>query len=231
MPRFLFFDINEAIIDELKKKFHDNEEDNNDIDFAVGEIQNISRSHHIDAVVSPANSFGFMDGGIDRVYMIMFDDIENTVKTFVKNHGVPNSVGNNHIPIGSAFVVPIKYLYGHPKVIPFLISAPTMYLPQSIVGTNNVYYAFLGILQLTKNCRIDVTIGVPGLGTGVGDVDPTEHAKQIYDAYSDFKNSTFQYEKDVIITKTNNSFILNKSACPQRDVECNDPENMVDIIY
>ena len=224
MPKILFFDINKSIIDELKIKFHDNE----NIDFAIGEIQNISRSHHIDAIVSPANSFGFMDGGIDRVYMIMFDDIENTVKTFVKNHGVPNSVGNNYIPIGSAFVVPVEYLHGHPKVIQFLISAPTMYLPQSIVGTDNVYYSFLAILQLTKNWRKDVIIGVPGLGTGVGAIDSVEHANQIYQAYHDFKHKTFSYEKDITITRTNNSYILNKAPCMQRDLECNDPENMIE---
>lgn len=226
MPNFLFFDINIDIINELKKVFINKI----DVAFAIGEIQNISRTHTIDAIVSPANSFGFMDGGIDRVYMIMFDDIENTVKTFIHNHGITNSVGTKYMPIGSAFIVPIQYLHGHPKVIPYLISAPTMYLPQSIVGTNNVYYAFLGILQLTNNWRRDVTIGVPGLGTGVGDIDAKEHAKQIFQAYSDFRNGTYEYNSDIVVYKNANYFILNKSACPQRDLECNDPENMIDLL-
>jgi O-acetyl-ADP-ribose deacetylase (regulator of RNase III) len=43
-----------------------------------------------DAVVSPANSFGFMDGGIDALYMARFgDDIQMAVRRAIyeRHHG------------------------------------------------------------------------------------------------------------------------------------------------
>lgn len=234
MPRILFFDTNETIIEELKKKFSQKEEFY--INYEIGNIENICQSRHIDAIVSPANSFGYMDGGIDAIYMRMFENIENIVMDFVKNNGVPNSVGEKYMPIGSAFFVPLKC--SNKQKIPLLISAPTMYLPQPIVGTYNVYYAFLAILQLTKTWDNNNIIAIPGLGTGIGDIDPIEHANQIYNAYHDFNNGTFKYDDDIKISEDYNYYILNKGACLQRDIECDEDdedyninENIEDISF
>jgi hypothetical protein len=59
--------------------------------------------------VSPANSLGYMDGGIDKAYMGMFNEIERKVKNGIKKL-IPKvnnvtKLGRPYLPIGSAIKV------------------------------------------------------------------------------------------------------------------------------
>jgi O-acetyl-ADP-ribose deacetylase (regulator of RNase III) len=72
-----------------------------------------------DAVVSPCNSFGFMDGGVDAVYRDHFGiDIQNRVQRMIaeRHHG--------EVRVGHADLVET----GDPR-ISHLIIAPTMRVP------------------------------------------------------------------------------------------------------
>lgn len=72
-----------------------------------------------DAVVSPANSFGFMDGGIDFIYMDYFGkDIQLKVRRQIFDHH------HGELIVGNADIVET----GNSK-IPYLIAAPTMRVP------------------------------------------------------------------------------------------------------
>ena len=69
-----------------------------------------------DAVVSPANSFGFMRGGVDGVYTRVFGSgVEAGLQAIIR------TLPSGELPVGEALVVPT----GHGR-IPWLISAPTM---------------------------------------------------------------------------------------------------------
>jgi O-acetyl-ADP-ribose deacetylase (regulator of RNase III) len=73
----------------------------------------------VDAVVSSANSFGFMDGGIDRLYSQHFgwevqDRLQKLIRT--RHHG--------ELLVGAAEIVGTGNLR-----IPFVIAAPTMRVP------------------------------------------------------------------------------------------------------
>ena len=113
------------------------------------------------AFVSPANSLGFMDGGIDYVLSrVMFKDIEPKVKSAFKQLGYISELGRPYCPIGKAVRVPTEF-----QGI-YLIAAPTMWLPQDVHKTNNAYHAMYAIL---KECDESVqTLVVPGLCTGCG---------------------------------------------------------------
>jgi len=68
-----------------------------------------------DAVVSPANSFGFMDGGIDALYMAYFGgNIQFLVRQAIyeRHHG--------ELVVGTAEIVGTG-----DRAIPYLIAAPT----------------------------------------------------------------------------------------------------------
>src|ERR1700730_3625390 len=85
-----------------------------------------------DALVSPANSFGYMDGGIDLAYLRFFGlELQSIVQQKIKSdfHG--------ELPVGQAMVVPT----GH-ESIPYLVAAPTMRIPDKIGETVNVYLSF-----------------------------------------------------------------------------------------
>ena len=70
----------------------------------------------VDTVVSPANSFGFMRGGVDGVYTRVFGEgVESRLQAIIR------TLPAEELPVGEALIVPT----GH-SGIPWLISAPTM---------------------------------------------------------------------------------------------------------
>jgi O-acetyl-ADP-ribose deacetylase (regulator of RNase III) len=129
---------------------------------------------HADAIVSPANSFGFMDGGIDLVYTYQLGSglQERLQELIAREHG-------GELPVGLAVIVPT----GHPD-IPWCVSAPTMRLPGDVSDTLNAYLAFRAALRavLAHNAlgRTPIrSILSPGLGTAVGRMPVHRCARQM----------------------------------------------------
>ena len=131
-----------------------------------------------DAIVSPANSFGYMDGGIDLLYSRFFGwEIETKLQTLLLDQHY------GELPVGQAVIIAT----GH-KSIPFLVSAPTMRVPTSIGETANVYLAFraalIAVLEHNASAAASIeSLLVPGLGTGIGEVTPDRAARQMRLAY------------------------------------------------
>jgi len=128
------------------------------------------------ALVSPANSFGFMTGGIDLLYknyfgMEMESDLQHIIKTEF----------GGELLVGQATWVPIKH---SSYTMKFLISAPTMRVPEVVSHTINPYLAARAALKLAKKLNID-SIVFPGLGTGTGLVTAEDCAKQMRAAIDD----------------------------------------------
>lgn len=218
MPKFLFFDTNKETVDAYEKYLGEFPGTR----FVQGQVQKIAKNYEIDSIVSPANSFGIMTGGIDLIYTLMFHDIQHYIQDFIKAFDLKTTEGQPHLPIGSAIVVPIRYFYGEQQVCRTMMCVPTMYLPQNITGTRNVYYAFLAILNLTKNWDLDRVVAVPGLGTGVGGVSPEKCAQQCREALKDYLEDTYTYPEGVKLERGRDYYVLSKAACEQRNVYCND---------
>jgi O-acetyl-ADP-ribose deacetylase (regulator of RNase III) len=134
------------------------------------------------AVVSPANSYGWMRGGIDAVYARAFPGIEQSVRS-----AVLASYGGE-LPIGEAVLVPT----GEPEPA-WLISAPTMREPDETLPADTVhpYLAARAVFRHWQRGQLDSgpvhaavrTIAMPGLGTGVGGVAPAVCARQVAAAW------------------------------------------------
>lgn len=137
------------------------------------------------AVVSPANSFGWMRGGIDAVYARTFPAIEQHVRSAVlAYHG-------GELPVGQALIVPTEA----PSPA-WLISAPTMREPGEVLPPDTVhpYLAARAVFNLWRHGRLEDdrlvrrvvrTIALPGLGTGVGGVPPENCARQVMAAWDE----------------------------------------------
>lgn len=138
-----------------------------------------------DAVVSPANSFGLMRGGVDALYSSVWPAIEQKVRSAVLAfHG-------GELPVGEAVVVATGAV--RPA---WLFSAPTMRelattLPR---GTVHPYLAARAVFRLWCTGRLEDgrpvrrvvrTIAMPGLGTGYGGVSPESCARQIAAAWDE----------------------------------------------
>lgn len=141
-----------------------------------------------DAVVSPANSFGFMDGGIDRLYLERYGDKiqERVQESIQRDHG-------GELLVGAATIVETSDV-AHP----YLIAAPTMRVPMTLEASINPYLAARAIFRLIlfgefsqgdgREQRVRdrvVSVVIPGLGTGVGSVPPVMCAKQVRAAIED----------------------------------------------
>ena len=132
-----------------------------------------------DAIVSPANSFGIMDGGLDLAIRneLGFQVETDTQEVIVnKYHG--------EMPIGSAEIINTN----HSKWS-FIIAAPTMRIPENIAFTLNAYIAFRAILiainsfnESEPNKAIKSLV-CAGLGTGIGSMEPVKCAAQMRAAY------------------------------------------------
>jgi O-acetyl-ADP-ribose deacetylase (regulator of RNase III) len=136
----------------------------------------------VDAVVSPANSFGFMDGGIDHRYSHHFGwEVQRQLQEQIRlrHHG--------ELLVGAAEIVETGNMR-----IPFMIAAPTMRVPMILGETINPYLAARATLLLIKHGKFEVgslvgesvaaavtSVAFPGLGTGIGRVDVNVCAKQV----------------------------------------------------
>jgi O-acetyl-ADP-ribose deacetylase (regulator of RNase III) len=128
------------------------------------------------AVASPANCLGFMDGGIDQVYADFFGaHVEDKVREAIARRP------EGHLPVGAAVAVKT----GHRRV-PLLVVAPTMLLPEA-VGEDTCYRAFRAVLRLAGQHReLGKAVYCPGLATGVGGVSPSDAAREMARAYADW---------------------------------------------
>jgi O-acetyl-ADP-ribose deacetylase (regulator of RNase III) len=129
------------------------------------------------AVVSPANGYGFMDGGIDAAYVRFFGNaIEGRVRDAVAKRP------EGYLPVGAGVVIAT----GHDR-IPHLIVAPTMLMPEA-VPSQNCYRALRAVLRIASAvAEVGRAVYCPGLGTGVGGVPAEEAAKEMARAYGDWK--------------------------------------------
>jgi O-acetyl-ADP-ribose deacetylase (regulator of RNase III) len=130
------------------------------------------------AIVSPANSFGDMSGGIDKA----IDDFhggeaQGRVMAAIREQFL------GELPVGAALIVELPA-----RRFPFVVAAPTMRIPGSVQGSINAYLSMRAALVavLRHNAaggpRIR-SLAVPGLGTGVGGMDHDEAAGQMRVAF------------------------------------------------
>ncbi|MCI0743337.1 MAG: macro domain-containing protein [Gemmataceae bacterium] len=131
-----------------------------------------------DGIVSPANSFGDMGGGIDKA----IDDFHRgEAQRRVMAAIAERFFGE--LPVGAALVVELQA-----SRFPFVVAAPTMRIPGGVQGSINAYLSMRAALVavLKHNCqggRQIRSLAVPGLGTGVGGLGYEEAAEQMRAAY------------------------------------------------
>jgi len=154
-----------------------------------GDIESVSVVHGsifdvaCDAMVSPANSFGFMDGGIDALYSWRFGKhIQDSLRLAILQHW------QGELPVGASEIIDTR-----DSDTPFLISAPTMRVPMVLSDeTINPYLAMRADIMMVRNgvfrsgphqgeavSKHVKHVAVPGLGTGVGRVSAQTCAFQV----------------------------------------------------
>jgi O-acetyl-ADP-ribose deacetylase (regulator of RNase III) len=148
--------------------------DTEQVEVSCGDIL----ARRADAIVSPANSFGFMDSGIDLAYSKRFGwGVQERLQQLLR------AEQDGELPVGQAVIIETQ-----DKEIPFLISAPTMRVPMNSAKTMNAYLAFRAVLRVVKEHNRSSTIPIrsilcPGLGHAVGRMPADRCARQMWAAY------------------------------------------------
>lgn len=172
--KLLLRDLNPALVD----AWHDEFDGDPDVSISKGDIFDLSA----DAIISPANSFGFMDGGIDLVYSEHFGwDLEDRLRALLAERF------DGELPVGNAAVVRTGS-----AAIPWLISAPTMRVPMDVSRTANAFLAFRAALRAARQHNVEASdpiqsILTPGLGSAIGKMAPHICAGQMREALAMFR--------------------------------------------
>lgn len=139
-----------------------------------------------DCLVSPANSFGLMDGGVDLAIRNYFGmKLQYNVQKVIQREFYGEQ------PVGTSTIVLTEH-----EEHPFLAHTPTMRVPMDISKTDNVYNAFFALLRtITNHNKTNNSIRIekvlcPGLGTATGRMEYKEAARQMATAYRNFLNPT-----------------------------------------
>lgn len=144
-----------------------------------------------DAIVSPANSFGFMDGGIDYALSERLGwDLQEQLQAQIA------ALPEGELLIGKALV-----LDTNDSNIPYLVVAPTMRVPMSfnIATSVNPYLAMKAALIIAQQHLAIQTIIIPGFCTGIGRMSPSITAQQMWMAFQEIvegKKVNFEYFSD-----------------------------------
>jgi O-acetyl-ADP-ribose deacetylase (regulator of RNase III) len=131
-----------------------------------------------DAIISPANSFGYMDGGIDLVYLHRFGwELQTRLQTHIK------ADYDGELPVGQATIIET-----FDETIPYLVSAPTMRVPTDVSDTVNAYLAFRAALRAIKQYNREHRASIrsvlcPGLCTAIGRMPTDLAARQMAAAF------------------------------------------------
>lgn len=150
-----------------------------------------------DCVVSAANSFGLMDGGVDQCITDYFglQMMRRVQGEIIKQYYGEQPVGTSMIVRGNE--KPADWLNGEKNK--YVAHTPTMRIPMDISNTNNVYSAMKAVLVAVEKHNLGVDAGenghtridrvvCPGLGTNTGRVPADKAAKDMSMALYHFLN-------------------------------------------
>jgi O-acetyl-ADP-ribose deacetylase (regulator of RNase III) len=179
LVKVVLADINPKVVAAWRQSFEENDE----VDIIHGSMLDQTTS----AWVSPTNSAGRMDGGLDLVIKnYLGNAIEKRVQAAIKERH------QGAMPVGYAVCVPTERI--HPG---FLMSTPTMVSSSEDIGaTMNVALACAAAFQAVhlQNAVQPGSIRsvvLPGLGAQTGRVPPEICADLMWTAYDLFREHAF----------------------------------------
>lgn len=159
-------DINKELCDEWSRDFREYP----DVTIHHGSMFEVPAQ----IIVSPANSFGFMTGGVDfAISDYLGWHVQEAVQRCIRLDF------DGELLVGQALRVDT----GH-EIFTHLISAPTMRVPSIIDGTINAFLATRAALRTSTYILGRVPV-FTGMGTGTGRMNTRVCSKQMLEAYEE----------------------------------------------
>ena len=147
-----------------------------DIVFVEEDFFSFMQKANVECIVSPANSFGLMDGGYDLALSEWFGpQLQKKVQQYI----IDNFWGEQ--PVGTSFIIDAN------EKGQKLIHTPSMQTPREIVDPFVVYQCMRTTLMCAYQNNVK-SILIPLFGGGCGGVHPQTIAKMMKLAYDQIHN-------------------------------------------
>lgn len=185
--KIYLLDINKSMTDTWERYFLKEEATIVNDDF----ISFMNTHPSVDAIVSPANSYGLMDGGYDRAITKFFG---THLAKKVQQKIIDDWYGEQ--PVGTSLHVLITKKDGEVRFeipgevgykIKYLIHTPTMRIPERITDPRIVYQCMRSTLIEAHNIGAEEIV-IPAFGGLTGKVDHEMIAAMMKAAYDQIKN-------------------------------------------
>lgn len=163
----ILLDINKNMCNQWKRYFSNME----NIKIENCYLDTYLKNNQVDCIVSPANSFGIMDGGYDLAITKWYG---YQLMTKVQDIIYDKYYGEQ--PVTSSILVETE---SNPK---YLIHTPTMRYPMLILDTEVIYHCMRNTLITALNNNIQSII-IPAFGGATGGVQLNTIAYMMYQAY------------------------------------------------
>ena len=151
--------------------FHEHFGRLSDVVPVYADFSDFMRTYQVECVVSPANSFGLMDGGYDAAITAYFgDQLQRRVQEYILTHFYGEQ------PVGTSFIIEAG------KDGQWLIHTPTMRTPGFIREPKVVYQAMRTTLMCAKEHSIR-SIVIPAFGAATGALSPLTVAQMMRRGY------------------------------------------------
>jgi len=148
---------------------------NKDAEDVIAEAFDVSSKGKRVAIISPANSLGFMDGGIELVYMLGMKGVQKIVYNGIKLLDRPTLLKRPHLPVGMCMAF---QPYGSKNENFWFISCPTMFLPGSVKKTNNAMWAMRAASCMVRFLKCD-RVYTSLMCAGYGKMSPEQSVQQM----------------------------------------------------
>ena len=176
MPiRLVLADLDAELVDAWRAQFAA-EVESGTVEVRHGSILDVLAD--VDAVMTAGNSYGQMDGGVDRVLSQHWPGLQRAVWAAI------GDVHHGYQPVGTATLVATGS-----EPCRLLAYAPTMRVPMPLTGgldiaVHDAFWAALVAIEGHGGERAIATVAAPGFGTGFGRVHPERAAQLMYAAYA-----------------------------------------------
>ena len=147
-----------------------------DVKVVCADFKDFMNKVDVECIVSPANSYGLMDGGYDLAITKYFG---TSLMKNVQKYIIDNYFGEQLV--GTSFIIDI------PKTNKKLIHTPSMRTPSVIKDPMVVYYCMRSALMEAIKNNIS-TIVIPAFGGACGEVDYDIIAMMMKEAYDQINN-------------------------------------------
>ncbi|TDL20222.1 macro domain-like protein [Rickenella mellea] len=208
--QFILLDPSKPLIEEWRREIVQHVPDRFQSKFSIvqSKLADLTQPHNqFDCIVSPANSYGRLDGGFDYYLAAALSPADIDAATKLAQATLYQK-WKGYAPPGTCTLVPLKdsVCENNPHGCAYIALCPTMRIPEDATWNREIVYNCVWSLLVSleqHNRAADISgdgtkiskVLMTGLATGCGRVPPELCAQQMALAFRDFINASENAEK------------------------------------